>query len=113
MENNKVEIIWNHTVEAFIGGQTLEALTLRDVALDDKRDLHVSGCFVAAGSQPNNELFISQLHADAQGMLIAGADTRTHIPKVYVAGDIRAGALRQIVSAAADGAMAAVLAGRD
>lgn len=69
--------------------------------------LPVDGLFVAVGSRPNSALFRDQVACDAAGYVLAGEDCRTNVPGVYVVGDVRKKALRQIITAAADGANAA------
>lgn len=69
--------------------------------------LPVDGLFVAVGTVPQTQLIRDQLALDAQGYIIAGEDTRTSVPGVFAAGDIRQKPLRQVITAASDGAVAA------
>ena len=65
------------------------------------------GLFVAVGTQPRSELVKGQLELDSAGYVVAGEDTATSVPGVFVAGDLRRKPLKQVITAAADGAVAA------
>jgi thioredoxin reductase (NADPH) len=82
-------------------------LTLKDLKTDSESFLGVDGLFVAVGTQPRTELVAEQLPLDGAGYVIAGEDTATAIPGVFVAGDMRKRPLKQVITAAADGAVAA------
>lgn len=99
-----IEMCWNSVVEEISGEQTVESLTLRNVQSGEISTLPVQGVFIAVGSRPRTELFTGQLAADEAGYLLAGEDGKTSVEGVYAAGDVRAGHLRQIITAAADGA---------
>lgn len=99
-----IGMCWNHVVEEISGEQAVESLRLRNVLSGEISTLPVQGVFIAVGSSPCTELFTGQLAADEAGYLIAGEDGKTSVDGVYAAGDVRAGHLRQIVTAAADGA---------
>lgn len=99
-----IVMCWNSTVEEISGEHAVESLHLRHVASGEISTLPVQGVFIAVGSQPRTELFAGQLAADEAGYLLAGEDGKTSVDGVYAAGDVRAGHLRQIVTAAADGA---------
>lgn len=103
-EEKNVELYWNHVVEEIAGEASVESLALRNVINGEKTTLPVQGIFIAVGNRPRAELFTGQIDADASGYLIAGEDGKTSVDGVYAAGDVRAGHLRQIITAAADGA---------
>ncbi len=102
-----VELIANSTVEEILGGDLVEAVEIRHNMQFHKRRLDVSGIFVAIGLEPQNQLFSSSLRLDGAGYIVAGEDCKTNIPGVFVAGDTRTKKVRQLVTAAADGAVAA------
>lgn len=102
-----VEFVWNSTVEELIAEDRLKALKLKNVKSDELSELEVDGVFVSIGRIPSTELVKDQLELDKAGYIIADESTRTNLPGVFAAGDIRTKALRQVVTAAADGAMAA------
>lgn len=102
-----VEFVWNSTVEELIAEDRLKALKLKNVKSDELSELEIDGVFVSIGRIPSTELVKDQLELDKAGYIIADESTRTNLPGVFAAGDIRTKALRQVVTAAADGAVAA------
>lgn len=103
-----VEILWNSRVaDLETDGQVLSGLQLEDVATGARRALPCQGLFVAIGRVPETALFRGQVDADQQGYLLAGEDTKTNLPGVFAVGDVRKKPLRQLVTATADGAVAA------
>jgi len=96
-----VEIIYNARVE-----QLLRDGRLTGLRLQDGRELAVDGLFVSIGRDPVTELFF-QVEKDRNGYILAGESTETNLPGVFAAGDLRTKPMRQIITAAADGAVAA------
>ena len=84
---------------------------LRDTVTGEERELAVSAVFVAIGLVPDNAIWGDAVQLDPSGYIQAGEDCRTNLPGVFVAGDTRTKPLRQLVTAAADGAVAAFEAG--
>lgn len=103
-----VEILYSHVVTKIQGEDMVEALLLKDVKTDEEKELPVSGVFVAVGIHPNTELLKDMTAHDEGGYILAGEDCATEIPGIFVAGDIRKKPLRQIITAVADGANAAI-----
>lgn len=91
-------------------GATVGALRVRNVKTAAEEALLTDGVFVAVGLVPDNGLF-PEVELDRAGYIVAGEDTRTNLPGVFAAGDTRTKAVRQIVTAAGDGAVAASEAG--
>ena len=89
-----------------------EALGLEERETGRRWDLPCRGLFAAIGRIPETGLVREQVQLDPAGYILADETTRTNLPGVFAAGDIRSKPLRQIVTAAADGAVAAHLAGR-
>lgn len=110
MADPDVEKLLSHTVEKIERQDGLLCLTLKDLKSGQVRTLAVDGLFVAVGTQPRTELVRGQLELDGAGYVVAGEDTRTEIPGVFAAGDLRARPLKQVITAAADGAVAATMA---
>ena len=110
MADPDVEKLLSHTVEKIERQDGLLCLTLKDLKSGQVRTLAVDGLFVAVGTQPRTELVRGQLALDGAGYVVAGEDTRTGIPGVFAAGDLRARPLKQVITAAADGAVAATMA---
>ena len=106
MNTENIEIIWDTTVESIEGEGVVESIHLYNKKKEESQVLSVQGVFVAVGIQPNSELFRDMLDMDAAGYICAGEDGVTSQPGVFVAGDVRTKQLRQIITAAADGANA-------
>jgi len=102
-----LEFLWNRTVEGFLGEGRLSAVRTKDSVSGKEETLPVDGLFVSIGRVPQSALFQGQVELDAQGYVVAGEDTKTGLPGVFAVGDLRTKAFRQIVTAAADGAVAA------
>ena len=99
-------------VTAVTGGDLVEAVEITGAENGEKRSLPVSALFVAIGLEPDNAPFAPPLALDDYGYVLAGEDCKTNVPGVFVAGDSRTKLLRQIVTAVADGAVAAMQAER-
>lgn len=102
-----VEFRWNSTVSGLLHDQKLTGLTLRDVVTGAKSQLACDGVFVSIGRTPASKLARDQLELDPAGYIVADESTRTSLPGVFAVGDVRTKALRQVVTAVADGATAA------
>lgn len=102
-----VEYRWNSIVNKLKGEQKLSGVELRDVKTDELSDLVLDGLFVSVGRTPMTTLFKGQIMLDDVGYIVADESTRTNIPGVFAAGDVRTKAFRQIVTAVSDGAVAA------
>lgn len=107
MNAENIEFFWNSTVEEFLHGEKLTGVRLRNSVTGAETELALDGLFVSIGRSPNTELFQQQLELDDDGYIMADESTRTNIPGVFAVGDVRTKAVRQIVTAAADGAVAA------
>ena len=105
-----IRFVWNAEVAALLGEDVLSGVMVRDLQSGEIRKLDAQGLFVSIGRKPATELVKEQLTLDEAGYIMAGEDTKTNIPGVYAVGDVRAKELRQIVTAVADGAMAAHMA---
>ena len=105
-----IKPLMEHRVLEIQGDKQVE--TLRLMGPEHQRILHVSAVFVAVGLIPDNTMFTPLLKLNEYGYIQAGEDCATNVPGVYVAGDSRSKELRQLVTAAADGAMAASKAGQ-
>lgn len=104
MEN--VEFRWDSEIAELISGEKLEAVRIRNLKSGEISEEAVDGLFVSIGRRPNTELVKEQLDLDPSGYIVADESTRASIPGVFAVGDVRTKALRQIVTAAADGAVA-------
>jgi len=107
---NNIEFVWNAQVDEILFDETVTGLSYTDKITGVKSELSCDGVFVAIGRKPDTELVSGQLELDKYGYIIADETTRTSIPGVFAAGDVRTKPLRQIVTAAADGATASEFA---
>ena len=130
--DGRVEFVWDSVVEEFVraeagGGEEpgraeglagaaaglgdiatgLAGVVTRNVRTGETRTLACDGVFISVGRDPATELVRGQLELDAAGYVVADESTRTNLPGVFAAGDVRTKALRQVVTAVADGAIAA------
>ena len=106
MQAENLEIMWNSAVTELLHDDRLTGLRLRNTLTGEEREISCDGVFISVGRKPATALVSGQLALDKSGYIIAGENTRTEIPGVYAAGDVRGKPLRQVVTAVADGALA-------
>lgn len=106
-QNPNVEIRWNAEVVRILEKGRVTGVVIRDVNSGEEREEACDGLFVSIGRKPSTELFRGQISLDDAGYIVAGEDTKTNVAGVFAAGDARTKAVRQIVTATADGAVAA------
>jgi len=110
--NKKIEIIWDSAVEEVLGTsepKSVNAIKIKNLKTNDVTEIKVDGLFVAIGHDPATTLFKDQLNMDKEGYLITKPDsTKTNIPGVFAAGDVKDKIFRQAVTAAGMGCMAAL-----
>lgn len=104
-----VEIILGHTVKGIIGDTTLTGITIAD-SNDNEKQLDIDGMFVAIGLIPQNEVFEGVINLDERGYVTSDENCLTNADGIFVAGDCRSKKIRQVATAAADGAVAALAA---
>lgn len=109
-KKENVEFLLNKTVQALEGEAVLQAVILRDKISGEESRLEISGLFVAIGQIPENEVFAKLVDLDENGYILAGEDCRTSVEGIFAAGDCRKKTVRQLTTAAADGAVAALAA---
>ena len=107
MRAENVEFHWNSEVSQLLSEGKLTGAVLKDVHSGEENTLELDGFFISIGRDPATKLFTGQLELDQSGYIVAGESTETSIPGVFAVGDVRTKAVRQIVTAAADGAVAA------
>lgn len=108
----KVAFITHAVVEEILGDRRVEAVRLRDVRDGRTWEMPTQGVFPYVGHIPNSGFLPPEVRRDGEGRVLAGEDTRTGVPGVFAAGDIRPKMLRQITTAVADGSTAAMAAER-
>lgn len=101
-----VEIIYDSVVKEIKGNQKVESILLENVTTEEKTELALQGVFIAVGMLPETKIYESLVNMDETGYIIADETGATSDPAVFAAGDIRTKALRQVVTAASDGANA-------
>ena len=101
-----VEFLWNSVVEEFVGETKLNAIKIKNINTNEIREIEIDGAFVSIGRSPNTEFLGDQLKLE-NGFIAADETTKTNIKGVFAAGDVRTKALRQVITAASDGATAA------
>ncbi len=108
LENaENVECIWDSTLVGIAGDARVSAATVRNLKTGVERTFSLDGVFVSVGREPATAFLPDTLEKDKSGYIVADESTKTNIPGVFAAGDVRTKALRQVVTAAADGAVSA------
>lgn len=107
-----VEMVWDSAVESIEGEEQVEAVRLKQLKDGSSRTLQVDGVFVAVGITPDSDLLKGIAEMDENGYIVADETCETSVPGIYAAGDVRKKPLRQIITAAADGANAITSAER-
>ena len=106
MRAENVEFKWNSTVKELIGENKLSSITIQNKESVKTAEILLDGLFISVGRSPVTTLFDGQIALE-NGYIVAGEDTKTNLAGVFAVGDVRTKAFRQIVTAAADGAVAA------
>lgn len=106
MRSKNVEFLWNSTVSELVASSWITGVKVKDVNTQDITDIACDGVFVSIGRKPATEFLGSSVALDPFGYVIADESTKTNVEGVFAAGDIRTKALRQVVTATADGAVA-------
>ena len=101
-----VVFCWNQVCEEIQGEEQVEAILLKNVKDGSSQRVKVDGVFVAVGIHPNSEPYQGLVDMDEGGYIVAGEDGKTNMPGIFAAGDVRTKKLRQIITAASDGAYA-------
>ena len=106
MKAENVEFLWNSTVEEFITELRVKGVRIKDTVTGEMKDVPCDGVFVSIGRDPMTEFLKGAVDLDERGYVIADETTKTNVDGVFAAGDVRTKALRQVVTAVADGAVA-------
>lgn len=109
-KNEKVEFIWDSVVKEIKGDNLVNTAVLENVKTKEISNLAVNGVFPYIGMTPNVELFNGQLEQDSKGFIVTDETMATSVEGVFAIGDVRTTPLRQVITAAADGAVGAVYA---
>lgn len=112
LEKSNVQAIWNSVVQNLDGKDNLSQMTLKNVKNDTLTAVSVDGVFVAIGQLPESNLF-DDIQKTSEGYIVTDENMRTNIDGVFAVGDVREKALRQVVTACADGALAGALCAQE
>jgi thioredoxin reductase (NADPH) len=108
--NKNIEFVRDSVVEEINGEFGVEAVTIKNVKTNENSNIEVDGVFVAIGTTPSIELISGKLELSKAGYIVTDEKMQTSIPGVFASGDIREKVLRQVITAASDGAVAAFMA---
>jgi len=103
---DNVTVLWDSVVEQINGSEMAESIRVKNVKTGESKDIQISGVFIAVGYIPNTEIFKNVVETDEWGYIKAGENCETNVPGIFAAGDVRTKELRQIITAASDGAIA-------
>lgn len=103
-----IRFLFDTVVDRFVGDKKLEKIVVRNVKTGELGELKIDGAFVAIGSVPNSDLVKGLVELDENGYVITNEWMETSVPRIYAIGDVRRKNVRQIITAVADGAIAAV-----
>ena len=109
-KKENVEFVLNVAIKELAGEDHLTGVVVTDKETGEEKTLEVAGLFVAIGQMPKNERFADLVQLDQTGYIVAGEDCLTSCEGIFAAGDCRTKAVRQLTTAAADGAVAALAA---
>lgn len=111
-QNSKISFVWDSVVDEIRGKDTVNEVVVKNVKTGELESISVDGIFVAIGQAPLTDFVKDIISLDNQGYIITNEHMMTNVPGIFAAGDIRQKPLRQVITAASDGAVAAVEAGR-
>ncbi|HNP72627.1 MAG TPA: thioredoxin-disulfide reductase [Kouleothrix sp.] len=106
--NPKVRFVWDSTVSAVLGDQSVAGVRIQNLKTGEESDLATDGVFPYIGHIPNTWLFQGKLNLDESGFIVTDGRTRTNIPGIFAAGDVVDHVYRQAITAAGDGCKAAM-----
>jgi thioredoxin reductase (NADPH) len=112
LADSRVQILWDTIVEEIKGEKFVKGLKIKDAVTGKTSELPVDGVFVSIGTQPATGYLKGIVALDAFGSITVNDRLETDVPGIFAAGDIRSGSIKQVIGAAADGAAAAINAGK-
>ena len=111
LDHDKIDVVYDARVTKVNGlDYALESVVIENVKTGEVSEIKTDGAFVYIGTEPASAPFVGQLELDDSGYIVAGEDTKTNIDGVFAAGDIRTKTVRQVVTAASDGAISGIMA---
>lgn len=109
-QRGNIEFILNSTVVQLNGTERVESITVKNKITEEEMNIHVNGVFVAIGQMPKNEVFANLIEIDTKGYIVAAEECKTNVSGIFTAGDCRTKTVRQLATAASDGAIAGLAA---
>ena len=106
LANPKIEFLWSHVVTEIVGDASVEAARTRHVTTGEETAVPVAGVFIAIGETPQTGFLPEAVTRDEGGYVVTDSDLETSVPGIFAAGDVRAGAYRQIAAAVGEGVVA-------
>jgi thioredoxin reductase (NADPH) len=106
LANPKIEFLWSHVVTEIVGEGSVEAARTRHVATGEETAVPAAGVFIAIGETPQTGFLPEAVTRDKDGYVVTDSDLETSVPGIFAAGDVRAGAYRQIAAAVGEGVVA-------
>ncbi len=110
MKADNVEFVWNSVVDGMVAQEKITGITVKNVNTGKISEISCDGIFVSIGRKPSTDFLKGKVRLDKEGYIIADESTKTDVPGVYAVGDVRTKALRQVVTAVSDGAVASFYA---
>lgn len=101
-----VEFKWNSQIDELLNDAKVNGVKIKNIKSNEIEEVNCDGVFISIGRTPSTKLFKNQLELDESGYIVADESTKTNIPGVFAVGDVRTKVVRQIITAAADGAIA-------
>ncbi|GMQ64926.1 thioredoxin-disulfide reductase [Vallitalea maricola] len=111
-DEDKIKILWNTELQEVIGKDQVEKISIINNKTKEESILDIDGLFIGIGTEPNSQLIQNKVKCDEKGYVLTDDSCQTSVKGVYAAGDIRQKTLRQIITAAADGATSVYAAER-
>ncbi len=106
LNSHNVEFKWNSKIDELLNDSKINGVEIRNIKTNETEKIACDGVFISIGRTPSTKLFINQLELDESGYIVADESTKTNIAGVFAVGDVRTKVVRQIITAAADGAIA-------
>lgn len=106
LKADNVNFEWNSTVSEILADDKVTGIKIKNIVDDAEKEISTDGVFISIGRYPQTELFLGQIDIDENGYIVADETTKTNLSGVFAVGDVRTKPVRQIVTAAADGATA-------
>jgi thioredoxin reductase (NADPH) len=109
-ENEKIEFVWNHTVEEILGDGMVSGVLIKNMVTGEEREFPCNGAFIYIGMDPLSQCVQGLGITNENGYILTDEEMRTNVKGIFAAGDVREKTLRQVITATGDGSIAALAA---